>query len=105
MRRFGLLLTATLAFAQPTAAQDADDLDAGLAYARERCAECHAVEPDRYVSPDPMAPAFDDMADWPELTLNYLSVWLVTPHPSMPHLVVEPADVGNLAAYLFSLRH
>lgn len=102
-RRLSLGLAAVMLM-QPALAQEAPDLEAGLAYARERCSMCHAVEPDRLVSPDQSAPAFEEMADWPEMTVNYLSVWLVTSHPTMPNLVVEPDDAGNLAAYLLSLR-
>lgn len=98
-------LAVALAVVRPAAGQEAGDVDDGLAYARDRCAMCHAVEPDEYLSPDTEAPAFDEMADWPEMTGNYLRAWLITSHPTMPNLVVAPDDAADLAAYLLSLKN
>ena len=38
------------------------------------------------------------------MTGTALSVWLRTPHKSMPDLIIEPEDRNNVIAYIVSLR-
>lgn len=79
------------------------DARAGLAYARERCATCHAVAP-RQTSPNPAAPSFEAVANTPGMTRTALNAWLHSPHPTMPQLIVEHERIDDLSAYLLTLR-
>lgn len=76
----------------------------GLAYAQEACARCHAVEAGELVSPHPLAPPFQGLADTPGMTGLALHVWLRSPHENMPQIVVAPEQVEHLAAYLDSIE-
>jgi hypothetical protein len=54
-------------------------------------------------SPNPLAPSFEAVARTPGMTRIALTVWLQTPHPSMPNLVVDPDRIDDLSAYLVTL--
>lgn len=76
----------------------------GRAYAQQTCAGCHAIAADAAASPNPAAPAFQQIARTPGMTRVALNAWLHSAHPSMPHLIVDQSDIDNLHAYLESLR-
>lgn len=76
----------------------------GLAYAQAACASCHAVGAGELVSPHPLAPPFQRVADTPGMTGLALHVWLRSPHENMPQIVVAPEQVEHLAAYLGSIE-
>lgn len=78
---------------------------AGLRYAEQTCAECHAVAAGVTWSNLPEAPSFESIANTPGMTRTALNAWLHSPHPSMPHLLIEPDRIDDLAAYLTSLKH
>lgn len=82
----------------------AQEVPRGLAYARTHCASCHAVAPGDRASPNPAAPPFETVADMTGMTNIVLNVWLRSKHPSMPDIAVPDAHVGDLSAYLASLR-
>ena len=77
---------------------------AGLRYAQQVCAECHAVAAGVTWSNLPEAPSFESIANTPGMTRLALNAWLHSPHPSMPHLIVEADRIDDLAAYLTSLK-
>jgi mono/diheme cytochrome c family protein len=79
------------------------DPQAGAAYAKKVCAQCHATERSE-ASPEPTAPPFQDVANTPGMTGTALRVWLSTSHPTMPNIIVEPQDMANVIAYILSLR-
>ena len=79
------------------------DPEAGAAYAQQVCAKCHAIDRTG-LSPEPTAPPFKDVANTPGMTGTALRVWLSTSHPTMPNIVVEPADMDNIIAYILSLK-
>ena len=76
----------------------------GLRYAQQNCASCHAVASGQLQSPNPNAPTFEVIANLPGMTGTALNAWLHSPHPSMPNIIVSPADRDNINAYLESLR-
>jgi mono/diheme cytochrome c family protein len=76
----------------------------GRAYAEENCASCHAVTAGQTRSPNPAAPTFETAANTPGMTSMAFNVWLQTPHPSMPNLIVGPDHIDDLSAYLATLR-
>ncbi len=76
----------------------------GLAHARENCASCHAVGAGASLSPHPLAPSFQTLADTPGMTGLALHVWLRSPHENMPQIVVAQEQVEHIAAYLESIE-
>jgi mono/diheme cytochrome c family protein len=90
--------------AAPEAAIDPGSAERGAAYARQVCAECHAVEAGQGWSPNPNAPAFAVIANTPGMSARALSAWLYSPHPTMPSLVVDSQNRRDIAAYLRSLE-
>ncbi len=79
------------------------DPGAGAAYAKQVCAKCHAID-QTGISPELTAPPFKDVANTPGMTETALTVWLRTSHPTMPNIIVEPADMDNVIAYILSLK-
>jgi mono/diheme cytochrome c family protein len=86
-------------------AADSRDADKGLAYAERVCSDCHNVLRTDAASPNPQAPAFKKIANTPGMSITALTVWSRTSHPTMPNLVIEPADMQDLIAYILSLRN
>ncbi len=76
----------------------------GLAYARKNCAECHRVEAGGAVSPSVIIPSFESIANKPGITALALNVWMQTPHPTMPNLIVPTEERDNLISFIMSLR-
>ena len=79
------------------------DPGAGAAYAKQVCVKCHAID-QTGISPELTAPPFKDVANTPGMTETALTVWLRTSHPTMPNIIVEPADMNNVIAYILSLK-
>ena len=76
----------------------------GLAYARQVCAECHAVEPGVSAMPGAEAPSFTAIAATPGMTAMALNVWFSTSHPNMPNLIIPAGRKEDLYAYFEALR-
>ena len=75
----------------------------GETLAREVCAACHAVVRDE-TSPLADAPSFGDIADLVSTTRQSLFVFLNTPHPTMPNIMLTREESDDLIAYILSLR-
>lgn len=97
---FVLLMASALA----VRAQEVGDARAGQAYAQKVCGECHAVLANQDVSPNGKATPFRVVANTPGMTGTAIAVWLRTPHPTMPNLIVKDDDLDNLVAYILGLR-
>ena len=85
-------------------AQQAGDPDRGHAYAVMTCAPCHSIEKGGAASPNPNAPVWRDIANMPGITATALRVFLSTPHQQMPDLVISPANMQDLIAYILTLQ-
>jgi mono/diheme cytochrome c family protein len=88
----------------PAAADDVGDVERGREYAQQACASCHAVQLQDLESPVSEATPFKMVADKPEMTRLALRVFLQSPQPSMPNLMVEGEDADNVIAYILSLK-
>jgi mono/diheme cytochrome c family protein len=87
-------------------AQEVGDLQRGRQIARDICAACHAVEAGEQRSPAPAAPSFQSVADTPGMTGTAVEVWLTAhPHDTMPMIVLSREEVGDISAYILSLRN
>ena len=97
-----IALAALLAMSCVAQAQETGNVEAGHAYAKKVCAECHAVERGEtdYLNP----PSFQNVANSPGITERALAVWLQNPHPNMPDFILDEADMKNVIAYIMSLK-
>lgn len=76
---------------------------AGYALASFFCTECHVIiREDRAGWTD--APSFAAIADRPTTTAAWLKGFLQQPHMHMLNLPRSPADAGDIAAYILSLK-
>jgi mono/diheme cytochrome c family protein len=99
----GSIAMAAAMLAGPSAmAQDTPA--AGLAIARLLCSECHAVERTQPRSPNPASPTFETIANVPGMTSIALSAALLTPHRTMPNVMLDANQLGSIVAYILSLR-
>jgi mono/diheme cytochrome c family protein len=76
----------------------------GQALARRVCGQCHLVEKGQAASRASDAPGFQAVANRPSTTALSLRVFLRTPHPSMPNLILSEAESDDLIAYILSLK-
>ena len=99
------ILMAVLAIATSRARGQVGDVSAGHAFARQACVACHVVEA-REARPRVIAigPAFTAIANTPGMTATALRVYLTTSHPKMPNVILTPADMDDVIAYIRSLR-
>ena len=79
------------------------DKSRGKALAEQRCSQCHGVKRGEK-SPDAAAPSFSDVAHEPSLTEYTLRVFLKTPHPTMPNLIIKPDEMDDIVSYIVSLK-
>jgi mono/diheme cytochrome c family protein len=96
-----LLLSAVMVASE---AQEVGEPLVGQAFAQKVCAECHAVLGSQENSPNPKATPFKVVANTPGMTGTAIAVWLRTPHPTMPNLILAQNDLANLVAYILELR-
>ncbi|HEX2842535.1 cytochrome c [Hyphomicrobium sp.] len=95
----------TLLGSAPAQSQQLGNVQAGLAYARAHCGECHGVEKAKAdFSPNIDAPDFSEVANTPGMTERALIVWLQTPHPTMPNFMIPENVRDDLVAYIMSLK-
>lgn len=90
----------TMAAATPLLAADPDH---GGIIAKRWCASCHLVERGQTSATD-QAPPFTYLARMPEFDENKLALLLLQPHPNMPELSLNRAEVADLAQYIKTLR-
>ncbi len=102
----GLLAALALPIAALSSAADQQigDAQVGLELARQVCAECHVVEQEQVPSFYSDAPSFMAIAEIPGMTALAVRVALRTPHRTMPNLVLEEAEIDDIAAYILSLN-
>ena len=75
----------------------------GRETATKLCSSCHRVLP--MTIPDKADPAsFQSIADLPSTTGISLNAFLHSNHKNMPNLILDPADSGDVIAYILSLK-
>lgn len=99
----GLMIGLLLGLPQASA-QGVGSPKAGLAYARQNCAECHAVEKGGWESPNPDATSFQSIAEAQGFSWIALSTFLQTPHKTMPNFVLGQEDREDVIAHILSLK-
>jgi mono/diheme cytochrome c family protein len=95
----GLVLGAAAAHAQEPGATRR-----GYVYAEKNCTECHAIEREEWSSPEPSAPAFQQLANTPGVTWIALTAWLQRSHETMPDFIISPSNREDVIAYILNLK-
>ncbi len=90
----------TLAIATPSSAADVDH---GKQIAKQWCASCHLVERGQTSATD-QAPPFTYIARMPDFDANKLAFLLLLPHPNMPNVSLNRAEVADMTDYILSLK-
>jgi mono/diheme cytochrome c family protein len=85
-------------------AQELTDVQKGRIFARQVCAECHAIGRQRPRSPNSAAPSFVSVASTPGMTEMALNVFFQTPHRAMPNLILTRDQKTEIIAYILSLK-
>jgi cytochrome c len=81
----------------------APDSAAGYRLAAAWCKECHSIEAATAgVSSGP--PDFTAIANRHATTALSLKVFLQTSHPTMPNIILKPAESDSLVNYILSLK-
>ena len=83
-------------------AQVAGNPDAGFAFARRTCSECHVVRNDP--GPEHGPASFVTIANAPGITETALYAFLQTSHRNMPNIRLEPHEMRDVVAYILSLK-
>jgi len=91
-----LLLVSTGLSAEPLEAGDPQE---GFVYAKEVCANCHAILPNQS-SPVREAPTFDEIADRSGGSAKTVIERIKAEHPMMPNIPMKPDELNDLAAYI-----
>jgi mono/diheme cytochrome c family protein len=102
MRKIVIMVMGALLAGSPATAQS---LTNGEHIARNQCALCHTVETE---SSDPKrqhrAPSFTTIAHRPEVTSQFLDSFLSRHHRGMPNFFLTYTEIGDVSAYILSLR-
>jgi mono/diheme cytochrome c family protein len=99
----GLLLGLLLSVGDPTVARADGDRVVGHDLAQRWCSECHIVDSqDNRGLAD--APTFASLGRDPAKSEDYLTAFLLDPHPPMPKLELGRQDIEHLIAYIKSLK-
>ena len=85
-------------------AQELGNPQQGLRLARAQCAECHLVDKVAGRSRHAAAPAFEQIANVTGMTSAALTAALRTSHKTMPNVIIKGSDIGDLVAYILSLK-
>lgn len=108
-RRSGLALLAGAiivgAFAGSVRAQIHPDAKTGHEIASKLCTGCHIVDSEAAGATVPAdVPSFADIANKPGQTVQTIAGRIVIPHPPMPKIQLTREEIGDVAAYIMTLR-
>lgn len=102
MRPKCLVILAILAMGGAPAA--AQDVQSGHRLASMWCSGCHQVEAIPGQALRDVPPPLASVARVPSTTSMSLTVFLSTPHPTMPNFSLSRQEIADVAAYILSLR-
>jgi mono/diheme cytochrome c family protein len=83
---------------------EAGDPAEGHRLAQAWCSNCHLVNPQGQSRASDATPSFAAIARMPSTTSASLHAFLLTPHPPMPDFRLSRSELGDLTAYILSLR-
>jgi mono/diheme cytochrome c family protein len=97
--RFILFAASLTTFALPALA--AADAQAGRDLVLRSCASCHALNASSRASDS--APPLSFLAKDNKARPAWVRGWLMDPHPPMPNIMLNRAQIDNIIAYLNTL--
>ena len=98
------LMGASLLGSSHAGAQPVGDAAAGQALAQRWCSSCHMVAVGQPNALATGVPTFAGIARMPSTTALSLRVFLQTPHARMPDLNLTQDEIGDVAAYILTLK-
>lgn len=100
------LCVATLAFtAGDVLAQVHPDAKTGKQIAEKLCVGCHIVGAEAAGKTVPAdVPSFVRIANKPGQTAQLIAGAIVVPHPPMPQIQLTREEIGDIAAYVLTLK-
>jgi mono/diheme cytochrome c family protein len=98
-----LIALAAIVLAEGPTASAAEDPVAGKALAERWCASCHLVAPDQTTATTD-APPFAELAKRTPEEIEALATFLTAPHPPMPPVSLTRREIGDVIAYIASLK-
>lgn len=102
MRKMIIAAAGALVTASPAMAQS---LANGEHIVRTQCALCHTVETESPgAKPKHRGPSFRTIAQRPEVTGRFLDSFLSRHHQGMPNFFLTYTEIGDVSAYILSLR-
>jgi mono/diheme cytochrome c family protein len=100
----GVPLLLFMASSPAVFAQDVGDAEAGRRLSETWCSTCHVVTATQSQGAGTGAPTFGSVAAQTAMTPMALAAFLQTPHHQMPDLHLSREEIGDIAAYIRSLR-
>jgi cytochrome c len=86
-------------------AQIHPDAKTGHEIASKLCTGCHIVGEKAANTAMPAdVPSFEEIANMPNQTAEAIAGRIVVPHPPMPTITLTREEIGDVAAYIMSLR-
>lgn len=104
MGGIAVLLLLFMASSPPVSAQDVGNAEAGRRLSETWCSTCHVVTASQSQGASTGAPTFRAIAAQTAITPMALAAFLQTPHHQMPDLHLSREEIGDVAAYILSLR-
>ncbi len=99
----GLVLGALFTLVPVTLALAKGDEKKGEILAKQWCATCHVVASEQQ-SANPDAPSFASIAADPLKSNDYLTGFLIDPHPPMPDMNLSRQEIADIVAYIKALN-
>jgi mono/diheme cytochrome c family protein len=86
-------------------AQIHPDAKTGHEIASKLCSGCHIVDSKAAGKTMPAdVPSFEEIANKPDQTTERIAGRIVIPHPPMPTVQLTREEIGDVAAYIMTLR-
>jgi len=100
------VLSSTILLAASTClrAEPMGDAQEGFIFAKEVCANCHAIVSNG-ASPVLEAPTFNDIANEPGMSTESLIERIEAVHPTMPNIPFERQELIDLATFILSSKN
>jgi mono/diheme cytochrome c family protein len=95
-------LAGSVAIATAAGAQ-AVDPSIGRRLAETVCSECHQIDAGSPPGSNSAAPSFVDISRMPSMTELAIKVFLRSPHPRMPDIILSSEEIDSITAYIVGL--
>lgn len=101
----GAMIAGASLFSGAVHAQVHPDAKTGHEIASKLCTACHIVgEKAANASMPADVPTFEEIANQPGQTAEAIAGRIVIPHPPMPTINLTREEIGDIAAYIMTLR-